>query len=585
MSRRDPHSYNDDAQPEVEELDWRARVDFATRTLDAEARLTLRAPGAGPFDLDTRDLEIAGVTDGDGAQLAHALDARDPILGARLRVELPPGTVEVRVRYRTAPTATALQWLTPAQTAGGVHPYLFSQCQAIHARSVVPLQDTPRVRIRYAAELTVPVELRALMAAAFVEREPRGDEAVERWEMPQPIPPYLLAFAVGNLVSRELGPRSRAWAEPEVVERAAFEFSSVEAMLRTAEALFGPYAWERFDLLTMPPSFPYGGMENPRLTFLTPTLLAGDHSLVNVVAHELAHAWTGNLVTNASAEHFWLNEGFTVFAERRILEALEGTGRAELHAALGRRNLERALARFAARPELTRLRPPLEGTDPDEAFSEVPYEKGYLLLRALEEAVGRSAFANFLRGYIDSFRFRAVTTDDFVALVERALPGAWKRVDGAAWIDGAGLPPRAPQPRSERLDAIAAIVERAAVPSTEAVRDWSPTEWQLYLESLSRPADAAALAELDARFALSSSRNDEVLVAWLTLRAESGDATALPAIEAVLGRVGRMKYLRPLYAALAQRPETRDVAARAFDRFSAGYHPIARQVIEGLLAC
>jgi aminopeptidase N len=579
--RLDPHSYNDTDQPEVDALEWRARVDFDTRVLDAEAILRLRTPGEGALDLDTRELEILDVTDEAGRAVPHLVEAAEPILGARLRLTLPPSTHAVRVRYRTRPSASALQWLTPAQTHGGREPFLFSQCQAIHARSVVPIQDTPRLRVRYRAELNVPAQLRGLMAAAFIERRVEGERAVEVYEMPQPIPPYLLALAVGQLQSRELGPRSRVWAEPGLVDAAAHEFAGVDAMLRTAESLFGPYDWERFDILTMPPSFPYGGMENPRLTFLTPTLLAGDRSLVNVVAHELAHSWTGNLVSNASAEHFWLNEGFTVFAERRILEALEGAELCALHAALGRRALERGIARFAERPELTRLRTRLAGIDPDEAFSEIPYEKGYLFLRALEEAVGNERFSGFLRRYVESFRFRAITTDDFVALAERELPGALGRVNAAAWLDGAGIPDGAPAPRSARLEELAAL---AGAPSDEQARRFSPTEWQLYLDGRARPAPHALLDELERRFHLTASRNYEVLVAWLVLAAESGYPAVLPRVEEVLGQVGRMKYLRPLYHALHTNSSTRAFAARVFARFADGYHPIARQVVEGVLA-
>ncbi|MCW5808024.1 MAG: M1 family peptidase, partial [Deltaproteobacteria bacterium] len=393
MARRDPHSYNDDTQAETVALDWRARVDFATRTLVAEARLHLRAASTGNLDLDTRGLAIEGVFDGEGRQLAYTLHPEEPILGSRLEVALVAPTEVVKIRYRTSPEASALQWLEPAQTAGGTLPFLFSQCQAIHARSVVPLQDTPRLRIRFTAELEVPADLVAVMAAA--DRGRAGN--VARFEMPEAIPPYLIAFAVGDLATRDLSRRARVVAEPSLLVAAAEEFAGVEAMIAAAEALFGPYDWERFDMLVMPSSFPYGGMENPRLTFLTPTLIAGDRSNVNVVGHELAHAWTGNLVTNANAEHFWLNEGFTVYAERRIIEALEGRELAELHAALGRRELDAAIARFGSRPELTKLRTQLAGVDPDEAFSLVPYEKGYLFLRALEEAAGRGKFDAWLR--------------------------------------------------------------------------------------------------------------------------------------------------------------------------------------------
>jgi leukotriene-A4 hydrolase len=324
MARRDPHSFADDAQAQVTHLTWTATVDFATHTLEATARLGFAAPAQGPVDLDTRDLAIAAVVDADGGPVRWELATPDPVLGTRLRLHLDAPTAAVTITYRTAPTASALQWLAPAQTAGGAHPYLFSQCQAIHARSLVPVQDTPRCRLTYDATLTIPAALTAVMAAAHVDRTVDGEVARERWHMPQPIPPYLLAFAVGALTSRELGARSRIWAEAPQLDAAAWEFAEVDAMMAAAEALFGPYDWDRFDLLVMPPSFPYGGMENPRLTFLTPTTVAGDRSLVSVVAHELAHSWTGNLVTNADAEHFWLNEGFTVYAERRILEVLYG---------------------------------------------------------------------------------------------------------------------------------------------------------------------------------------------------------------------------------------------------------------------
>lgn len=562
--RRDPHSYADDAHATVEDLRWRVDVDFAARVLTCEATLRLR--GASEYvDLDTRDLAIESV------DRKWELAPPAPILGARLRVWLD-GANEIKIRYRTSPSASALQWLTSAQTAGGTHPFLFSQCQAIHARSLVPIQDTPRVRITFDCELRVPAPLRALMAAAEL--------APGRWRMPQPIPPYLIAFAVGELASRDVGPRSRVWAEPSVVDAAAWEFGEVDAMLATAERLFGPYAWERFDILTMPPSFPYGGMENPRLTFLTPTLLAGDRSLVSVVAHELAHSWTGNLVSNASAEHFWLNEGFTVFAERRIVEALYGKETCELQAAVGQRSLEKAITRFKDKPELTQLHTRLDGIDPDEVFSEVSYEKGYLFLRALEESVGREAFDRFLRAWVTELAFRAADGDDFVRICERELPGALARVDGAAWLERPGLPATAPRLGARKLDAIVAL--GSELPSVEQASAWTPTEWELYLESLPRPF--ARCAELERAFGLSARGNYEVLVAWLTLALESSYDAVVPRVGEVLARVGRMKYLRPLYQALARREATRPFARKLFDERRASYHPIAQQVIEGLLA-
>jgi aminopeptidase N len=582
MVHQDPHSWNDSSQPDTTSIDLRLKVEFAARRLDGSATLSLSRPEPGPLDLDTRDLEVRDVSDADGGPLPFHLDAPDPIVGARLRVQLGATTTRVRVNYATGSSASALQWLTPSMTAGGNQPYLFSQCQAIHARSIVPVQDTPRVRITYTAELTMPRALRGLMAAEFVSRDEKGEFAIEKWRMPQAIPPYLIALAVGELDWRDVGPRSRVWAEPSVVEAAAREFGEVDSMIGAAEELFGPYDWDRFDLLCMPPSFPYGGMENPRLAFLTPTLLAGDRSLTAAVAHELAHAWTGNLVSNASAEHFWLNEGFSVYAERRIVEALHGAEVAALQAALGRHDLDEALARFVDQPELQRLHTRLKGIDPDEALSEVPYEKGFLFLRTVEEQVGREAFDRFLRAYLQEYRFRSITSEDFVRTLERELPGTFDNVDGHSWLEGGGVPVNAPEPHSTRLDAVDALGSRA--PDDELARRFSPTEWQLYLDGIPRPADPALLDELDHRFALTQSTNYEVLVAWLRLGVESDRAPILPRTEEVLGRIGRLKYLKPLYAALAKRPGTKDLAHRIFERHRAGYHPIAQQVIANLLA-
>jgi aminopeptidase N len=588
MARRDPHSYADDTHPAVRQLAWRADVDFDACVLRAEATLSFD-PTADPtpLDLDTRDLDVASVTLPDGTPLPYAVAAPEAILGSRLRIQLPAGAMAVVIRYTTAKDASALQWLTPDQTAGKRRPFLFSQCQAIHARSIVPLQDTPRRRIRYRAELGVPPDLVAVMAAASAGRRDVGGRAVFAFEMPQPIPPYLLALAVGDLVSRDLGPRSRVWAEPSVVEAAAWEFADVDHMLRVAEGLFGEYDWDRFDILTMPPSFPYGGMENPRLTFLTPTVLAGDRSLVSVVGHELAHSWTGNLVTNADAEHFWLNEGWTVFAERRILEALQGPEVAALHAAVGRRELGREIERFAEQPALQRLRTELGGVDPDEAFSRVPYEKGFLFLRALEEQVGRAAFDAFIKKYLFAHRFGVLTSEEFATFVRAHLPGAYEAVDGDAWLFGAGVPRNAPAPRAARLEAVLALLPPVSaevrVPSVEQGRGFSPTEWQVYLGGLPRPASRDLCRALDERFALSSAKNADVLCDWLDVALGADHEAAIEPTERLLSTVGRMKYLRPLYGALARRDETRSRARALFDRRAPAYHPIARQVVEGVL--
>jgi len=586
VARLDPHSYADSEQPVTERIDLALRVDFAQRVLSGEALLTLREASTGPLDLDTRDLRIGAVETPDKKPLRYELAAPERILGTRLRVHLPSGTRAIRVRYATSPEASALQWLGPSQTAGGQHPYLYSQCQPIHARSLAPLQDTARIRIRAGARFTVPGHLRALMAAAPLGRESAGEgEMVDLFEMPQQIPPYLLAFAVGDLSPRQLSQRSAVWAERSVADAAAWELDGVETMLQVAEDLFGPYEWERYDVLVMPPSFPFGGMENPRLTFATPSLLAGDRSLVNVIAHELAHAWTGNLVSNATLEHFWLNEGFTVYAERRILEALEGTEAAELHAAVGLHELEVSLQRFAQRPELTRLRTEMQGVDPDEAYSTVPYEKGYLFLRRLEELAGRDRWDRFLRAYLERFRFQSIVTDDFLRFLDERLPGVSARAGATRWIDGPGLPPDAPRPQSRRLDELREMARRVGegvLPDENAAVRLQPTELLVFLQSLPElPPEVCD--QLDSLLGLSRRRSLELRHTFVLVQLRAGALAGREAARRVLRETGRMKYLRPVYTELARRPQTRALAREIYDEARASYHPIARTVVESIL--
>jgi hypothetical protein len=404
--------------------------------------------------------------------------------------------------------------------------------------------------------------------------------------MPQPIPSYLLALAVGELESRDLSPRSRVWAEPATIDRAAWEFAGVEAMLQAAEGLFGPYDWERYDMLVLPPSFPYGGMENPRMTFLTPTLLAGDRSLVDVVAHELAHSWTGNLVTNATAEHFWLNEGFTVWAERRILRALRGEEACALAWAIGQNDLDESLERFREQPELTLLRTHLAGVDPDDSFSSIPYEKGARLVAVLEQAAGEAAFHGFLRAYMRRFRFTSITTEQFCAFTEEQLPGLLLRVDADAWLNRPGMPANAPVFRSARLDGIMALGlgwARGERPADDRIRDWSPNELLVYLQSLPRALDPADCAWLDGKLGLTARGNHEILTEWLCLAAASAYAPAYPRIREVLAGVGRMKYLRPLYGALGKHAATRELARAVFAQAAPGYHVLARRLVQTVL--
>jgi leukotriene-A4 hydrolase len=588
MARMDPHSYYDVDQPRTRSVRFKWAVDFKAGRLVGEVALTLEKPSSGPMDLDTRMLSIKSVTAG-GALVPHELGEPDPVLGQRLRLNLPPDTTEILIAYETSQEATALQWLTPGQTAGRKHPFMFSQCQPHHARALAPLQDSPRVRVTYTAEVTVPEDLTAVMSAgsAGIRTGPGERSRTFLFDMPQAIPTYLIALAVGDLASRDLSPRSRIWAETVTVDKAAWEFAGIEDMIVTAESLFGPYEWDRYDMLVLPPAFPYGGMENPRLTFLTPTLLAGDRSLVAVVVHELAHSWTGNLVTNATMNDFWLNEGFTVWAERRILEALHGQGRAAMSWAIGKTGLDEAFGRFGADSPFTRLKTDLWGVDPDSMYSEVPYEKGARFVALLEKTAGRAKFDKFIREYIDRFRFTSITTEEFLEFLEAMLPGLAGVVGAKAWIYAEGLPANSPvfeSPELAHLQQLSSGWSAGVRPSAAESDSWDPDHTLIYLQGLPRALSHGDCEWLDEALALTGRGNYEILVEWLTIAAGSDYQPTFARIREVLTTVGRMKYLRPLYKALGATPRTRELAREIFADAAPGYHSLSRKVAEGIIA-
>ena len=591
-------------------------VDFDARTLSGTVTLQIdRTPDARELVLDTRALEILGVDTGSLApappdappRLASLpdlqwsaaswrLDGEHPVLGTPLRVELPATANVVRVRYRTSPDSTGLQWLAPEQTADRAAPFLYTQSQPIHARAWVPVQDSPGVRITFDARVTAPAPTRPVMAAEALAPEtgPEG-QVVHRFALDRSVPPYLLALAVGRLESASTGPRTGVWAEPGVLRRAHAEFADLEAMLTTTERQFGPYAWGRYEVLVLPPAFPFGGMENPRVTFVTPTILAGDRSLVALIAHELAHSWSGNLVSNATWRDLWLNEGFTVYIERRILEALYGPERAEVEAVLGRQHLEGELAEMADRPGDQVLHVELAGRDPDEVFSDVPYEKGYLLLRRLEQAYGRPAFDEFVRSWFSGHAFTSQTTGALQAFLgaelfarHTLLPGQ-SFPDMARWLTSPGLLPDAPQPHSAALDAAAAAARSLAQGEKPVhkldTHGWSPMHWIYFLRALPlAEVDAVrVLGDIDAAFHLTDSRNNEVLAEWLVLAARHGYRAADARMERFLLEVGRRKYLTPIYAALLQTAVGQQLAYAVYPRARPGYHAITRRTLDAML--
>ncbi len=537
-------------------------LDFGRRVVNGEATLHFEtAEGARELVLDTRDLEIHTVDNAAGFELG----AKDRILGAPLRIALKPGTQWVRVAYSTSPEASGLQWLEPTQTAGKRRPFLYTQSQAIHARSWIPLQDSPGVRITFEGRVRAPEGLVAVMAA---------ERAGAHFRMTRPVPPYLIALAAGELEFRPLGGRSGVFAEPETLDLAASEFADTEAMMRAVERMYGPYRWGRYDLLVLPPSFPFGGMENPCLTFATATVLAGDKSLVSLVAHELAHSWSGNLVTNATWSDFWLNEGFTVYLEGRIVEAVYGAGRAAMEAVLERRELDCDMESLPEADQVLHI--DLSGRDPDEGCTLVPYQKGALLLRTIEREVGRDRFDRFLRSYFDHFAFQSITTADFLEYLRRELPVSLPLDE---WIYQPGIPASAAEPHSDafaRIEAAAARWQRGQAVETGG---WSTQEWLHFLRTLETPD----LTRLDREFHCSQSGNSEILCEWLLMSVRARYEPANAALEKFLCSVGRRKFLKPLYVEMMKTPEGAAMARAIYAKARPAYHPIARATVDGVV--
>ncbi|MCB0820691.1 MAG: aminopeptidase, partial [Bacteroidetes bacterium] len=501
---QDAHSYSKPEDCVITHADFTFRIDFKNETISGTARYQIRkSPSAGKIVLDTRNLDIKGVTDSVGNPLKYKLGNTSPFLGAPLEIELNEKATAIRVEYTTTRNSEALQWLSPEQTAGKKHPFLFTQGQAILSRTWIPVQDSPGIRFTWSADVQVDAGLLPLMSGT----NPTGmnPEGHYHFEMKNPVPAYLIALAVGNLEFRSLGKSTGVYAEPETIVAASYEFADMQNMLGAAESLYGKYLWERYDVIVLPPSFPFGGMENPMLTFATPTILAGDRSLTSLIAHELAHSWSGNLVTNKTWDDFWLNEGFTVYFERRIMEALYGKAYADMLAVLGYQDLKETIAELGADSEDTSLKLKLEGRDADDGMTDIAYEKGCLLLLQIESRKGREAFDSFLNNYFGHFRFTSINTETFVEYISEQLSFTPEQLtEVKRWIYAPGLPVDYVSPRSERLEKalkMASEFSSGRVPAEKIdTSQWSSHEWLYFIRNLNDSLEIDQYSELDEQF-------------------------------------------------------------------------------------
>ena len=593
----DESSYAEPAKALITHLALDLTVDFDKKQLSGTATLDVNFydKQAHALLLDTRDLIIDKIEGGDGTgdwkPLTYVLAPRDPVLGSKLTIAMPQQPMrQVRITYATSPQASGLQWLEPSMTEGKAHPFMFSQSEAIHARSWIPLQDTPGVRFSYSAHITTPKDVMALMSA---DNDPTARRSGDyHFTMPQQVPSYLLAIAVGDLVFKRISDRAGVWAEPDMALKAATEFADTEKMIATAEGLYGPYRWTRYDILVLPPSFPFGGMENPRLTFATPTVIVGDKSLVSLVAHELAHSWSGNLVTNASWKDIWLNEGFTTYVQARITEAMYGVDVADMERVIDQDELRAELKSGDLKPAAQVLvLPPMGAGDPDEGLSDIAYTKGAWFLQFLEQRFGRDSFDPFLRSYFDNFAFKSISSDQFEAYLRaNLLPKNPKAVTDAelhAWLHEPGVPAFAKAAHSERFDAVDAArkawLDSATLPTSDATGKWSTQEWVHFLEGMPETLTADQIGALDKDYHFSSTPNGEIAMRWYPLAARNGYTAARPGMAAFLQRIGRMKLIMPTYAALAKTQEGLAFAKDVFTKARPGYHPITAGAVDALL--
>lgn len=584
----DKHTFAIPSEAVIKHLDWKANVDFESKVIIATATYKIEtSSNATKIVFDTKDsLDVSAVRV-DGQDAEFSFGTYDEFLGTPLTVQISSTAKEVSIDYKTNPSASAVQWLSPQQTANKTAPFLFTQSQAILARSWFPIQDGPGIRFTYNAEVTVPAGMIALMSAE--NPTAKNENGVYNFAMKQPVPAYLMALTIGDVEYKKLGDHTGIYAESSLMEAAAYEFAEMEDMLVAAEKLYGKYQWEVYDMIILPPSFPFGGMENPRLTFATPTIIAGDRSLTALVAHELAHSWSGNLVTNATWNDFWLNEGFTVYFERRIMEALYGKDYAEMLAQLGYQDLQGTVDSYFEKDQKkdTHSKLDLDGRDPDDGMSDIAYEKGYFFLRLVENTVGREKFDAFLKNYFQGNAFKVMTTEAFINHLKDNLlsNGLYDSINANAWIYGPGLPENLPVPNSNKFELVNAQIE-AWKNGTDAkkleTKDWTSHEWLHFVRNLPENLSFSQMQNLDNAFGLTKSGNSEVLAAWFQHTIKNNYVPANARMKEFLVSVGRRKFLTPTYSALKSSGKLA-MAKEIYKEARPNYHSVSQQTMDELL--
>ena len=586
LSLKDVHTLSNGDSIVFEHLDLDIKVDMVAKKINGNAHWTIKNKNANKdLRLDTYDLTIDSVWV-DGKKTAYKLDSPIKFLGSALHVPVNANTQSVTVWYATGASARALQWLEPQQTHDKKYPFLFTQSESIYARSWIPCPDGPGIRFTYNAKVSVPKELMALMSA--VNPQESNDSGVYRFVMDQPIPAYLMALAVGDIAFKSIDDRTGVYAERGMIDKARYEFDGVGRMVDNAEQLYGQYRWGRYDAIVLPPGFPIGGMENPKLTFATPTIIAGDRSLMSLIAHELAHSWSGNLVTNATWNDFWLNEGFTDYFERRIMEQMMGKSYSDMLWELGYQDLVASVDELTlTNKKDTWLKLDLKGRDPDDGLTDIPYEKGSHFLKLLEISVGRDRFDRFLKQYFNQYAFKTITTEAFLIYMDTALfkdeEVLKSKINIKQWIYGAGIPENCPRADQERFAKVDSERDRFLVdvaPAHLNTVEWTTHEWLHFLRKMPPALSVIQMKKLDDAFNFTNTENCEIADIWFVMAVRAGYNTAYPKMEEFLSMVGRRKFLEPLYGQMMKSPKTAEMGIRIYNNFRRNYHPLAQESLD-----
>ncbi|MFT6442716.1 MAG: aminopeptidase N [Crocinitomicaceae bacterium] len=595
-NRIDAHTYSNTNEIHTVHLHLDLDVSFENHTIYGVARHEMNPHTCDTAVFDIKGLAINKVTLGKGKEKAteYVIGENDELLGQSLAVKIAENTKYINIYYQTTENTEALDWLQPSLTAGKKHPYMYTQGQAILTRSWIPLQDTPMNRISYSADVKVPAGLLAIMSASNPKK--KSEDGKYHFEMKQRIPAYLIALAVGDMEYTSLGENCGVYSEPELVDACVYEFADLPKMIAAAESIYGEYRWDQYDLVILPYSFPFGGMENPRLTFANPTIIAGDRSMTSVVAHELAHSWSGNLVTNATWNDFWLNEGFTVYFENRIMEKLYGKESADILALIEFQDLEAELARMkdSDHPEDSQLKLELDERAPDDGMTDIAYIKGAFFLRTLEAAVGREKFDAFLKGYFNAYAFKTITTEDFVSYLNKELlePNS-VAFNTNEWIYETGLPENCVTLTSDRLDKMKTLSNRVNEGgniftgsfANSKRGDFTSQEWQTFIRGLDESIPNEMMNKIDAQFKFSTEGNPALKSDWFYLAIKSGNKKLRPEAAAYLNKIGRRWYIESIYQACKDSEDPDDLAwgKTVFAEAQKNYHFVSKSTIQEIL--